>query len=156
MRKILTSTILITSIGFAAIAQSNESIKMRQDAMSNIGKAMKVLTPMAKGEADFDRDTAMQALSAIHTNALQLPDLFPEDSKTGTGHEEDGIPKETEALPAIWDNRDDFDALVKKFISDTEMALAADPQDAETLGGAMAIFSEDCKTCHQDFRVKKN
>ncbi len=156
MRKSILSILIISGFATAAWAESNEAIVARQDAMSEIGKSMKVLGSMAKGEAEFDHDAAQTALSTIHTNALQLPDLFPEDSMTGTGHEEDGVPKETEALPAIWENREEFDALVQKFITDTEKAVMADPQDAASLGAAMGMFAEDCKACHQDFRVKKN
>ncbi len=156
MRSLIISTILVSTIATAVLAEGNPAIVARQDAMSDIGKSMKVLSPMAKGEAEFDHDAAQTALSTIHTSALKLPDLFPEDSMTGTGHMEDGVAQETEALPAIWENRDKFDALVQKFISDTEAAVASDPQDAAALGAAMGMFAEDCKTCHEEFRVKKN
>ncbi len=152
MKKLMTLSLIVTGVAFGAFAEGSDDINDRQEAMKNIAQSMKTLTPMAKGEVDFDADIALGELSTINMYAQELPDWFPEDSQLG--HGKDG--EDTEAAPAIWEKPDEFSAMLDKFIADTGSAVESNPQDADELAAAMGIFSGDCKTCHEDFRVKKN
>src|SRR5690606_40123173 len=57
---------------------------------------------MNRGQAQFDGAAATAAFEAIAAASKDYGDLFPEGSETGG---------QTEALPAIWENKADFDAL---------------------------------------------
>lgn len=77
-------------------------VKDRMEAMKEMGKAMKSVAPMMRGEADYDPDTVRQAAQAIARNAGDaLTAHFPEGSIHGP----------SEALPAIWQDWDRFEAL---------------------------------------------
>ncbi len=157
MKKILIMAGAASLLAVAAWAQTaNETIAARQTLMREIGQSMKVLSDMAKGEAEFDAATAQAALTLINANAQKLPEMFPKDSQTGTGLERDGVPQETEAAPAIWEKPDEFAEMVDKFINDTASGVHAAPADVKAVGNAMSLFASDCKTCHESFRVDRN
>jgi cytochrome c556 len=74
-------------------------------------------------------------------------DAFPDISKEG----------KTRALPAIWSNRAEFDALVKDFVTHTK-TLADVTENSASAGdeykAAVAAVGNDCKSCHDKFRSK--
>ena len=74
------------------------------------------------------------------------PALFPDDSKTGG---------DTEALPAIWENKADFDARFAKFAKDASAASAAISDEASLKANAPAVF-QNCGGCHEKYRAKKS
>ncbi|MFW8635676.1 c-type cytochrome [Cribrihabitans pelagius] len=93
-------------------------VKDRMDAMADMGKAMKALTPMMQGKAPYDADAVRAAAGRIGGHAGEtMTELFPE----GT----DGMP--SEAKPAIWSNWGEFSALAGQLETLSEgLALAAD------------------------------
>ena len=54
-------------------------------------------------------------LTTFATRADKMQELFPDSSKTGG---------DTAALPAIWENKADFDAKLAKFSADAKAARA--------------------------------
>jgi len=78
-------------------------------------------------------------------NYKRLLDLFPENSKTGF---------KTEALPAIWENKDEFNLLMTKASSnmiELTSAIAGAEDVKATLGKYMW---GSCKACHSKFRAE--
>src|ERR1043166_7983376 len=83
-----------------AAAQTNP-IAARKALMKANGDQAKIGAGIAKGEAPFDA-AKVQAIFATFIDAAEkAPALFPYNSKTGG---------KTEALPAIWKNKPDFEA----------------------------------------------
>ena len=78
-------------------------------------------------------------------NYKRLIDLFPENSKVGFG---------TEALPSIWENRDEFNLLmVKASSSMTELTSVID--GAEDVKATLSKYMwSSCKSCHSKFRAE--
>lgn len=145
----LLALVVVTAtaaLALPAYAQNAEPIKQRQELMKGNGKAAKLSGQMIKGEAEFDPTKAAEAFQAFHTTAEKMDTLFPEDSKTG---------EETEAAPAIWEKPEEFQAAVAKFEKDSATAIAADPQDIDAFKQSFAMVAENCKGCHEDFRIKK-
>lgn len=125
-----------------ASAQS-DPIAARQQLMKQVGDQMKIVGPMMQGKVAYDGAAAGAALAIISKNSAEFITLFPEDSKTGG---------DTEALPAIWERKAEFDAIGEKLA--TEAAAAA-----EGAGGGLDAFrplfaaaAANCKACHEDFR----
>ena len=122
-------------------------VKERMDAMKAIGKAMKTLGAMAKGEAAFDAPKVQAASKIISGHADALDRLFPDTKASRKSHV-------TEAAPAIWADKPAFLALAR------EMAQAADGLEkvgaSGDLGASMKALGATCKGCHEKFRVKKN
>jgi len=143
---LVLATTTAAAFALPAYAQNAEPIKQRQELMEGNGKAAKLSGQMIKGEAEFDPVKAAEAFQAFHTTAEKMGTLFPEDSKTG---------EETEAAPAIWEKTEEFQAAVAKFEKDSATAIAADPQDIDAFKQSFAMVAENCKGCHEDFRIKK-
>ena len=78
-------------------------------------------------------------------NYTRLLDLFPENSKVGF---------KTEALPAIWENKDEFNLLMTKASSNMiELTSAID--EAEDVKATLGKYMwSSCKSCHSKFRAK--
>lgn len=121
---------------------TNPAVIKRMEVMKAIGASMKTLSGMAKGEMAFDAGKANAAVATIAEKGMTAPALFK-------ANESDHA---TEALPAIWENWDDF---VKK--SDTMVMTAKGIDkisDQEALGAALGQIGGTCKACHDDYRKK--
>ena len=127
-------------------AQNTDPIKQRQELMKKNGRSAKGASEMIKGEAAFDPATAATIFTEMHDVAMEFGDYFPEDSKTG---------EKTEAAPAIWERPAEFQAALVKFQEDTQAAIDAAPQDLEAFRQAFGRVAENCKGCHEDFRIDK-
>ena len=125
----------------------DDPILLRKHIMSNVGGAMKLAVPMVKGEAPYDPRVAVGALRVLNTAALGFAGQFPAGSDTG---------HETEASPKIWTERAEFDAKLAKFVADTSEAVKTEPADLDAFRPVFATVAENCKSCHEAFRVKKN
>lgn len=148
----LMSTLFAAAI-FGAVstapAASHEKatgvVKERMEVMKSIGKAMKGLSAMAKGEATYDAAEVKTMATSIQSKSAEIPKLFPEGS----------LQPASEALPAIWQDWPKFEKLAKQ-LGQTSGAVA----DAADGGrGAMipafANLAKNCNACHTDFRKKK-
>ena len=111
---------LAMSAGVALAMSGAEAIKDRRALMKENGEATKPIVPMLKGQAPFDLATVQKALKTYLNAAEKMPALFPPDSKTGDTH----------ALPAIWQDKADFDAQFKKLGEDATAALSTVKDDA--------------------------
>lgn len=132
---------LIAGLGVAT-AQNVEVIKERQGILESFGKAAKPLGAMMKGEADFDLAKVQAALALLQEKAPKLPTLFPEDSKTG---------EDTEALPAIWENKADFEPRYQKLADDAK-AAAAVITDQASFEENWPKVTGNCSGCHKKYR----
>ena len=71
-------------------------------------------------------------------------DLFPENTKEGF---------KTEALPIIWEEKDAFNALMKK-ASDDMVTLASVIEDSDDIRGTLKqLMWSNCKACHSKYRM---
>jgi cytochrome c556 len=128
-----------------------DPIGMRKASMEEVGKHAKVGAAMAKGEAPFDLAKAKELFATVERVAKVMPDLFPDDSKTGKA--KNG--KETEASPKIWQNTADFKAKFVKLGADAKAAQAS-VKDLDTFKMALGGIGKQCGGCHQEYRLKKN
>lgn len=137
---------LLTVCATVVTAQNLDVIKARKEALKAMGDAAKAPGAMLKGEAPFDLAKVHAALQIYQKSAAKLPDLFPEDSKTGG---------DTEALPAIWENKQDFATRYPKLAADAKAAEAAIKDEASFKKVWPVLMTENCRSCHEKYRVKK-
>ena len=135
---------ILVSVTFSLPANSDlsseELIKGRKAIFSkNYSTAKKVQTFASKGE--FEK--AKSLMIEMSENYKSLLKYFPENSKEGF---------KTEALPAIWKNKDEFNNLMTKSSNDmiqlTKIIETSDDVKG-TLGKSMWA---NCKACHSKFR----
>ena len=134
--------IFILFYTFSAYSEQTveEIIKERQSIFSKNYKTAKRINSLA---SNGSLDEAKILMIEMSDNYKRLLDLFPENSKTGF---------ETEALPSIWENKDEFNLLMTKASSNMiELTSAIDGADdvEATLGKYMW---SSCKSCHSKFR----
>jgi cytochrome c556 len=135
----------ILAVGATAVFAQSATIAERKLLFKDMSKSAKVVTPMMKGEAPFDLPKVQAALKVYADNSKKLKDLFPDDSKTGG---------ETEALPALWEKKDDFTAKMVKFEQDATAAGAA-IKDEATFKTEWPKVMSNCGGCHKVYKADK-
>src|SRR5271165_3009964 len=142
--KRLTILVVVMACGAGAVWAESDAIAQRRALMKNDGIAAKKLYDMSKATIPFDLAVVQPSLKTFAEAAAKEPTLFPDDSKTGGG---------TAALPAIWENKADFNARFAKFSKDVAAALAATVDEASFKKVAPAVF-ENCGGCHELYKAK--
>ena len=134
--------ILPLSFSFSVNAQTVEEIIKGRKAMFSEnyqnGKKISILLKSNKIEE------AKPLMKKISDNYIKLLDYFPENTKQGF---------KTEALPSIWENKDEFNALMQK-ASDDMIKLAKAIDTAEDLRAVQKkLMWGNCSSCHNRFRA---
>ena len=128
----------------ALVAQAATPAEQRRDVMKQTGFAMRDSTGFITGQTPWDAAKAKGLMDGVAANAKKLKGLYPPGS--------DKDPK-SEAAPAIWTNKADFD----KRLADMGAAATA-ASKAKTVDEFKAAFpkvSATCKSCHDIYRKKK-
>lgn len=140
--KFWMTALVASSVGLAALAHSGATgvMKERMDAMGDMGDAMKRLTPMMRGQTDYEPDVVRGAAETMIGHAgSQMTELFPEGSN--------GEP--SEALDAIWEDWEEFAALAEalresaqgmKLASDNGLAGPGDMPGGGMMGSGQGIM----------------
>lgn len=135
---------LLLAFGASAVLADVDAIAQRRALMKANGEGTRAVVGMLKG-APFDLAAVQAALKSYAEAAAKAPALFPDDSKTG----------DTNALPAIWDNKADFNARFAKFAQDVAAASAA-ITDADSFKAQIPAVLKNCGGCHETYRAKKS
>ena len=91
-----------------------------------------------------DFDEAKELMKEMSENYKSLLKYFPENSKEGF---------KTESLPAIWENKEEFNALMTKSSNDM-IELASIIETTDDIKGSIGKFMwANCKSCHTKFRA---
>jgi len=135
------------ALAVTAVAAQSDPIAARKALMKKNGDEAKIATAMVKGEAPFDAAKVQTVFATFADSAAKAPALFPDNSKTGG---------DTAALPAIWENKADFDARFAKFGSAAKEAEGK-VKDLDSLKATWGGFAKDnCGGCHEKYRAKKS
>jgi cytochrome c556 len=133
----------LTSITLPAYSELSveEIIKGRKALFSkNYSTAKKVQTFASKG--DFVKASSL--MKEMSENYLTLLEYFPDNTKEGF---------KTEALPSIWENKDEFNSLMKKSSTDMiELAKVIETSD-DVKASLQKFMWSNCKACHSKFRA---
>jgi cytochrome c556 len=132
--------------GVTAVLADTDPIAERRALMKHDGAAAKAMFDMSKGKTPFDLATVKESLATLNEGATKSAALFPDNSKTGGG---------TNALPAIWENKADFDARFTQFIKDVQAAQAGITDEATFKQFAPAVF-KNCGSCHELYKAKSS
>ena len=118
-----------------------EIIKGRKALFSkNYSTAKKVQTFASKD--DFVKASSL--MKEMSENYITLLEYFPDNTKEGF---------KTEALPSIWENKDEFNDLMKKSSTDMlELVKVIESSDDVTATLQKFMWS-NCKACHSKFRA---
>ena len=142
--KIIQTIIFIffTSFPFYVNAMTAEEIIKGRKAMfsENYQNAKKISILLKSKKIE----EAKPLMKKISDNYKKLLNYFPENTKEGF---------KTEALPSIWENKDEFNALMQK-ASDDMIKLAKAIDTAEDLRAVQKeLMWSNCTACHSRFRA---
>ena len=142
-KKIFILFILISFSNSSYASQSVEEIIKGRKAMFSEnyqnGKKISILLKSKKIEE------AKPLMKKISDNYLKLLNYFPDNTKEGF---------KTEALPSIWENKDEFNALMQK-ASDDMIKLAQAIETADDLQAIQKkLMWSNCSACHNKFRAE--
>ena len=146
MKKIKTVILLsILTLFLSSSASANQSveeiIKSRKAMFSENyqnGKKISILLKSGK------KEEAKPIMKKMSDNYKKLLDYFPENTKEGF---------KTEALPSIWENKDEFNALMQKASNDMlKLAKAIDTAD-DLRAIQKELMWSNCSACHNRFRA---
>ena len=140
---IITLTFSLSlSIPSYAKQSVEEIIKGRKAMFSENYQNAKQISILLKQEKINEAKPLMKKIS---DNYLKLLDYFPDNTKEGF---------KTEALPSIWENKDEFNALMQK-ASDDMLKLAKAIETAEDLQAIQKkLMWSNCSACHNRFRAE--
>ena len=138
--------ILIFSLTFSAPSYANQSveeiIKGRKAMFSENYQNAKQISILLKQKKIEEAKPLMKKIS---NNYKKLLNYFPDNTKEGF---------KTEALPSIWENKDEFNALMQK-ASDDMMQLTKAIDTAEDLRAIQKqLMWSNCSSCHNKFRAE--
>lgn len=137
-------------LGIAIVAEAQiapaQIIKQRQELMKANGAAAATLVKMIRGEQPYTQQAAHQAAVTINNNSKQITNLFPPGSGAEAG-------VKTGALPAIWQNKADFDAKAKTLQDESAKLVAAN--DEAAVKAEVPNVGKACGGCHQTYRAKE-
>ena len=139
---LITAFVFILGSTFVYAQSVEEIIKGRKAMFSENyqnGKKISILLKSGK------KEEAKPIMKKISDNYKKLLDYFPENTKEGF---------KTEALPSIWENKDEFNALMQK-ASDDMLKLAKAIDTADDLGAIQKkLMWSNCSACHNRFRAE--
>jgi cytochrome c556 len=145
--KVLSCTLMSSLMFGTSLAWAGEvekAVEYRQGVMNVLGWNMKAMSNMMKGKVPFDQQVfADHAKDLASASGLNLMSGFPEDSES----------EESDALPEIWMDFDDFEAKYKKLGEAADnLSKAAANGDKTTLGKALEKTGKTCKACHKKYK----
>ena len=144
----MIKTFIITLVFFISLFlnsyanQSVEDIIKGRKAMfsENYQNAKRISILLKSGKID----EAKPLMEKISKNYTKLLGYFPDNTKEGY---------KTEALPSIWENKKEFNDLMKK-ASDDMIKLAGAIDTAEDLKAIQKeLMWSNCSACHNRFRA---
>jgi len=141
-KSLIIISFLLIGANVNAEQSVEEIIKGRKALFSkNYNTAKKVQTLSSNG--DFDE--AKKLMIEMSENYKTLKNMFPDNTKEGF---------KTEALPAIWEEKDAFNALMDKSASDM-IQLSSVIEGSDDIKGIVGqLMWKNCKACHSKYRVE--
>ena len=143
IKTIILFSIFTLFLSFSASAnQSVEEIIKGRKAMfsENYQNGKKISILLKSGK----KEEAKPIMKKMSDNYKKLLDYFPENTKEGF---------KTEALPSIWENKDEFNALMQKASNDM-LKLAKVIDTADDLRAIQKeLMWSNCSACHNRFRA---
>ena len=147
MKKIKTVILLsILTLFLSSSVSANQTveeiIKSRKAMFSENYQNGKKISILLKSNKIEEAKPIMKKMS---DNYKKLLDYFPENTKEGF---------KTEALPSIWENKDEFNALMQKASNDMlKLAKAIDTAD-DLRAIQKELMWSNCSACHNRFRAE--
>ena len=149
LRNYTTSiTLIFFALGFSvshAADEPDDIIKFRQNVMKGVGAHINNIAAIAKGKITFTGNLITDAEGIV--NGLATTDvLFPPGTEGG----------KTNALAAIWEDREGFDKALQQSRNRAKdlLQVVKSSTELEQIGKALGALGKSCGGCHKPYRKK--
>ena len=145
---ILTAVAVPTGLSVHAVADTTaeDAYDYRTAIMTTLRGHLLAASMTMRGLVDDNGQIANHA-RGIENSTKELGNIFQEGSNIG----------DSEALPVIWEDTEEFAAAITK-VQEAAAAFvaAAESGDSEAIGGAFRNLGGSCRGCHDEFRVAQD
>jgi cytochrome c556 len=145
MKRLVLAT-AFAALGVTAVVAQSDPIAARKALMKENGNQARIAREMIEGKQPFSLDAAKKVLATFGDTNDKAKNLWPDSSKTGG---------DTAALPAIWENKADFEAKLAKFSADSK-AASGKVTDLDSFKAQMTEIGKNCGGCHQPYRKRQS
>lgn len=148
LKSFFSITLMAVALGLTACSGAGDDpdIKARQDTMKSWGDAMGIMGDMAEAPDTFDAEVFKEQAAFLAKDSANPWSHFENQEATGN------------ATEAVWSNVDDFRAEADDFQKATANlnAAAQTATSVDQVLPALGQVGDSCKSCHTDFKVKKD
>ena len=142
MKRVLLA-VAVVALGVTAVVAQSDPIAARKALMKENGAQSRIAREMIDGKQPFELAKAHKVLATFAETHEKAKMLWPDTSKAG----------DTASLPAVWENKADFDAKLTKFSADAK-AADAKVKDLDSFKAAIGDVGKSCGGCHNTYRKK--
>ena len=138
------AVLFATGVSAAEPTPAERAVAYRQGVYHAIAWNFGPMAGMVKKEIPFDADDfALRAQRVAFLSTLPLEGFIP-DSRVGN----------TDAKPAVWEERDEFESMMQTFQTEAETLaeLAKDATEVAAVRPQFAKVGQACKDCHDKFK----
>jgi cytochrome c556 len=132
---------MVLASGAATVLGQADPIAARKALMKTNGEQARLAREMVEGKRVFSLEDAKKVFVTYAEAGEKVQALFPEGSNSG----------DTAALPAVWENKADFNARLAKFAADSKIAAEA-TKDLDSFKVQVTEVHKSCGGCHQTYR----
>jgi len=137
----LVATGVLATAAHADSGEKSDAAKYRHEVMEAMGSSFGNFILLYMNKVDQPDAHLIANAQALALSASLTADLVPAGSEGG------------EALPAIWDEMDEYQKYAEEVANNTAaLADAAEAGDKAAMGKAFKAAGKSCKGCHDKFR----
>lgn len=144
---VLSVGALASSASFAtAFTDADKAVEYRQQALQLIRENFAFMASMVRGDRDYDGELFEQRAEALYHLSY-----VPWDGFKHAGYQHSG---NGDALPAVWENWDDFEERSEQLKADAKaLAEAAASYDMNDIRPLFMSAARNCQQCHENYRA---
>jgi cytochrome c556 len=132
-------------LGVTAVIAQSDPLATRKAVMKENGNQARIAREMIEGKQPFNVAAAKKVFATFGETADKGKNLWPDSSKAG----------DTASLPAIWENKADFEAKLVKFSTEAK-AAEGKVTDLDSFKAQMGEVGKNCGGCHNTYRKKQS
>jgi cytochrome c556 len=125
------------------------AVENRRAEFTLIGNVFRWFGAVARGNAPYDEAEAKKRVARLTFLVDLLDESFPDVSNVGE--------PDSKAKPEIWKEKAEFDKKLAKFKDDARVfaeTVSKEKGATEGFKTAVANLGQDCKSCHDSYKVK--
>ncbi len=137
---------MAVSVAAKAETTPQDASDYRKSVMTTLKGHIGASSMHVRGLVD-GKEFLVKHAQGLENGASELATLFPAGSNV----------EDSDALPVIWDEPEEFKAAIEKLIAATQkFTTAAESGDKEAIATAFRDVGGSCRGCHDKFRVPQD